>query len=161
MAGTWRPGEAGNARRWWRATRWVALAALLTLPCWGVPVFCLTFPKYQEWSTRVPFDPAAWKATQDSEARYHMSWGLVHGDVLNGKTAPEAEQLLGEPMTKDVFQSASAMPMFSNPHVQRGVETWYYDLGGELYDPGLGPSGAVLAVDFRGGKVFDVRKVVH
>jgi outer membrane protein assembly factor BamE (lipoprotein component of BamABCDE complex) len=90
-----------------------------------------------------------------------MSWDLMHGGILKGKTPSEVEELLGEPMMKDTFRSDRALPMFDSPHAKRGVETWYYSLGNELYDSGLGPSGAVLAVDFRKDKVFDVRKVIH
>jgi hypothetical protein len=90
-----------------------------------------------------------------------MSWDPVHGDILRGRTPPEVEGLLGKPMTTDAFGDPPAVPKFSTPHLTRGVETWYYDLGNEKYNGGLGPSGAVLAVDFRGGRVFDIRKVVH
>jgi hypothetical protein len=138
-----------------------ALVILVTSPCWGVPLFCITLPAVLEWSDRVPFDADDWKATDDSQKRYHMSWDLIHGSILEGKTPSEVEELLGEPMTKDIVGNNPVMPRFKNPHVKRGVETWYYSLGYEPYDPGLGPSGAVLAVDFRKGKVFDVRKVIH
>jgi hypothetical protein len=152
-------------RHWQRmgclAALMAGVAVLVTSPCWGVPLFCLSLPAILEWSDRVPFDADAWKATDDTEKRYHMSWDLIHGSILKGKTPSEVKDLLGEPMMKDIFKSDRALPMFDSPHVKRGVETWYYSLGGELYNPGLGPSGAVLAVDFRNGAVFDVRKVVH
>jgi hypothetical protein len=135
---------------------------LVVLPCCGVPVFFFRIePTLREWKARVPFDSDAWKATRDTEARYHMSWDLVHGNALKGKTTSEVEELLGEPGTKDHFGDSPTMPKFSHPHFERGVETWYYGLGGEKYDSGIGPSGAVLAVDFKDGKVFDVRKVIH
>jgi hypothetical protein len=115
----------------------------------------------QVWWNHVRFDSAAWKATTDSGTRYDMSWDLVHGDLLKGKAGQEVEALLGDPFTKDVFGDTPTMPKYSTPHFKRGVETWYYDLGREKYESGLGPDEAVLAVDFRGGKVFDVRKVVE
>lgn len=120
----------------------------------------MSLPTFLEWLHHAPFNSEAWKATEDSEVRYHMSWDLVHGSILTGKTPSEVENLLGKPMRIDVMGD-KPLPMFSTPHFKRGVETWYYDLGGERYAFTIGPSGAVLAVDFQGGKVFDVRKVIH
>jgi len=146
---------------WRRVLGCLALAALVTLPCWGLPLFLVYGSLYSEGLDHIPFDSAAWKATDDDEVRYHMSWDLVHGYVLKGKTPAEVEELLGRPMDKDTFGDKPTMPKFSTPHFKRGVETWYYNLGGEKYELSSGPDGAVLAVDFQNGKVFDVRKVVH
>jgi hypothetical protein len=134
------------------------VAALIAAPFCGVTFLCVGLPHLLVWWNHVPFDSAAWKATTHPGPRYDMSWELVHGNVLLGKTGPEVEALLGKPGEKDVFGDVPMMPKFSTPHFKRGVETWYYDLGAEKYESGL---GAVLAVDFWGGKVFDVRKVVH
>jgi hypothetical protein len=139
----------------------LALAALFCgLPCCGCPLYQFSAPPILEWWNRVPFDSEAWKATDNPEARYHMAWDLVHRDILKGKTPDEVKVLIGSPMTKDVFDHPM-MPKFETPHFKRGVETWYYTLGSDLYDKGFGPSGAVLCVDFENGKVFDVRKVSH
>jgi hypothetical protein len=73
-----------------------------------------------------------------------MSWDLIHRDVLTDKTPAEVTDLLGEPDMKETPGT-----------------TWYYNLGHEKYEWQIGPSGAVLAVDFRDGKVVRVRKVVH
>jgi hypothetical protein len=148
-------------RPWRRNLTCLALVALVTLPCWGLPLFLLCESVYREWRDHTPFDCAVWKETEDSEVRYHMSWDLVHGNILKGKTTDEVVDLLGMPMTKDAFDDKPTMPMFSNPHFKRGVKTWYYNLGNEMYELSIGPEGAVLAVDFKAGKVFDVRKVTH
>ena len=154
--------EAPDPRRqsvW--MTPLIAVVVLIVLPCCGVPIFCLTFPTVLEWSNRSTFDSDTWKTTNDNEIRYHMSWDLVHGGILKGETASKVEALLGKPGSIDTFDDTPTMPKFSTPHFKRGVKSWYYSLGGELYNPGLGPSGAILAVDFENGKVFDVRKVIH
>jgi hypothetical protein len=138
----------------------LVLVALVTLPCWGLPLFLVCQSVYREWRDHIPFDSAAWKETDDEEVRYHMSWDLVHGNLLKNKTPSEIEELLGKPMRFDVFDK-QGMPMFSTPHFERGVETWYYNLGAERYEFSIGPSGSVLGVDFKNGKVFDVRKISH
>jgi hypothetical protein len=146
---------------WRRLFACLTLVALVTLPCWGLPLFLLGQSVYREWRDHIPFNSEAWKEAEHLEVRYHMSWDLVHGNVLKGKTTDEVEGLLGKPGTKDVFSDNPTMPKFSTPHFERGVETWYYSLGAEWYEFSIGPSGAILAVDFKNGKVFDVRKVVH
>jgi hypothetical protein len=108
----------------------------------------------------VPFDSTAWKAAEDGSERYDMSWDLIHRRLLHGKTPPEVEELLGRPMTTDILR-VDQLPKFAATPFESGVEVWYYNLGGEKYEWGVGPSGAVLAVDFRDGKVGRVRKVVH
>jgi pSer/pThr/pTyr-binding forkhead associated (FHA) protein len=82
--------------------------------------------------------------------------GLQGG--LRAWNALDATRLAAHPEIRGLADgTATAAAMAAG----EGDETWYYDLGVEKYESGLGPSGAVLAVDFRGGKVFDVRKVVH
>lgn len=146
---------------WRRLFTCLTLVALLTLPCWGLVLYFLCESVYREWRDHIPFDSQVWKETEDTDVRYHMSWDLVHGKILEGKTTDEVEELLGKPGTKDAFGDAPTMPKFSTPQFERGDEIWYYNLGGEKYEFSIGPSGAVLAVDFKNGKVFDVRKVVH
>jgi len=51
--------------------------------------------------------------------------------------------------------------MFAASPFEAGIEVWYYNLGGEKYEWQVVPSGAVLAVDFKDGKVVRVRKIVH
>jgi hypothetical protein len=41
-----------------------------------------------------------------------MSWDLIHGNLLQGKTAPEVEELIGKPMHTDTFGDTPTMPFF-------------------------------------------------
>jgi hypothetical protein len=152
------PGSSGLIRR--RFLYGLAAVLLVTLPCCGVPLFCLSLPTIQWWANRVPFNSQGWKAAESGRDRYDMSWDLVRRDLLSGKTPAEIEELLGRPMKTDIL-AVGQLPMFAASPFEPGVEVWYYDLGGEKYEWQIGPSGAVLAVDFRKGKVVRVRKVVH
>jgi hypothetical protein len=167
----WRPREAGamknaadrsdpEAPRARPLLVSLALSVLLALPFLGVSLLCFTPSSVSEWAHSATFTSKAWKDGDDS-ARYDMSWNLLHKEILAGKTPQEVEDLLGKPETRDVFDDNLPMPKYQNPHVERGVETWYYHLGPEKYNGSFGLVAAVLAVDFRAGKVFDVRKVIH
>jgi len=130
---------------------------MLLSPCWCFPVSCEVTPYLRTRANRVPFDSQAWKSAA-SEARYDMAWDLVHRDVLTGKTPAEVTELLGETESVETLQSGK-LPRFDPGPNGPGATIWYYDFGGEKYRWGFG--GAMLAVDFRDGKVIQVRKVIH
>lgn len=138
----------------------LALFALWTSPCWGLPLFCAGYPALLAWANSTRFGSEKWKATADSSARYDMSWDLLYREVLTGKTPEEVEGLLGKPDHSETSK-ASGLPDHDPAEAAPGTEVWYYNLGGEKYEFQLGPSGALLAVDFRSGVVVRVWKVVH
>jgi hypothetical protein len=108
------------------------------------------------WFSRIPFDSTAWKEALPEE-RYNLGWDLRCG-LLNGKSTQEVRDLLGGPNTTDVI--GNGLPKFDT-HARQGSLVWYYYLGHERYQFNLGPEGAVLSIEFREGKVVQVRKIAH
>jgi hypothetical protein len=152
MASNGPPGHLNRPPRWRRVVGAAALTLLVVLPCCGLPTFCLSYPRLMMWWNRVPFDAEAWKAGEDRSARYDMSYHLIYGGLVDGKTAAEVTELLGRPMTTDKRVGYTN----STPIRVYVVETWYYDLGEEKYVLRLGPNGAILAVELTDGKVTRV-----
>jgi hypothetical protein len=161
MANTKTPVGPRARQRGLSVRTWLTIAVFSFSPIWVPLFFILVWPVMLHWWNSKPFDSSTWKSTKDSSVRYAMSWDLVYGGVLTGKTSAEVEELLGAPMTTDTGGTAS-LPKFQAPDFGPGVDTWYYDIWQTGYWwADIGPYGAVLAIDFREGKVVGVRKVAH
>ena len=145
------------ARRYWWA--WWAVGGVAVTPCLACPLGVIFHAELLHLSNRKPFNSEAWKAA-DASTRYDLSWDLIHGDVLTGKSPAEVEDLLGEPTNNDVVQSGR-LPLYDAGPAKPGSVVWYYNLGSEKYEFQLGPSGTVLIIGFENGAVAWVRKRVH
>jgi hypothetical protein len=145
------------ARRYWWV--WWAVGGVMVAPCLLCPLGVIFHAELLHFSNHKPFNPEAWKAA-DASTRYDLSWDLIHGDVLTGKSQAEVLDLLGEPSIKQEFQLGE-LPLHGDGPAPPGSANWYYDLGSEKYEFQLGPSGAVLIVRFESGVVTQVRRHVH
>jgi hypothetical protein len=144
-----------KARTWWRRVLPASFFAALCLFCLGS---CFFHASIQMWMNRVKFDSEAWKAAGDV-SRYDMAWDLLHGE-LDGKTPGEVTELMGEPMGVETLK-ANQLPMYSTGPAKAGTTVWYYCIGHEKYEFQIGPTSALLAVDFENGRVVRARKIVH
>lgn len=106
------------------------------------------------WWSRVPFDSEVWKASEDWSARHDMSYDLIYGSILEGKSAAEVTELLSSPMTPNKRVTYTN----STPIRAHVVETWLYFIGSVTYALGIGPSSAFLELEITDGKVTSVRK---
>ena len=140
----------------WGIWRWLSIA-LIALPCCGCPVTCATAPYLRARLNRVPFDSGAWKQ-KEWPSRFDISWDLLHRDLLIGKTQEEVAEMLGPAEQSETLQRGK-MPHYDPGPNEPGTVVWYYLIGFDRYEWISDVDPAMLAVDFRNGRVIRTRKI--